>query len=130
MEDAPMDAAVAGLVGACIGAVAGVSASIVVAIITRHSEDRRHLREIVLRTALEQWRESVAFGKFEVERGHGVSVFPLESFIIPMRKIADMIERDDLTPDEARKRVREYLLLSDAVADECRQHHREQEHKT
>lgn len=115
-----IDVVTASFIGTLIGAIAGVGGSVATSIITRRSEERRHVRELVIRTALEEWRESVAFAKFKKERepGCAISVSPLEAFIIPMRKIAAMIERKDLTPEDARKQVREYLLLADAVADE------------
>ena len=124
-----MDATVASLVGVFIGAIAGVGGSIVVAIITRRSEERRHLREIILHTALENWRETMAFGKFQIDHGHSVSVFPLESYIIPLRKITDMLERDDLTVEEARKCVREYIIINEAVADEFHKYEQGQKPK-
>jgi hypothetical protein len=120
-----MDAAVAGLTGACIGAMAGIAGSVITTIITKRSEERRHRREVVLRTALESWRESVAFGKFRIEHGESVSIFPLESHIIPMGKIADMLERENLDEQAARRCVREFIALNDAVGDEFRRHHQE-----
>ena len=124
-----MDAAVAGLAGACIGAFAGVAGTIATAFITKRSEERRHIRETVLHTALESWRESLAFGKFKIEHGEKVAVFPLESFIISMRHLARMIERDDLTVQDARQCVREYTAITDAVAEEFRRYDQEQKKK-
>lgn len=117
-----MDVTIASLIGVVIGAIAGVGGSIAVAVITRRSEERRHLREIVLRTSLENWRETMAFGKSQIEQGHSVSIFPLESYIIPMRKITDILERDNLTIEEARRCVREYITLNEAVSDEFYKH--------
>ena len=115
-----IDAVSASLIAAFIGGAAGVSGSIASSIISRRSEERRHLREVVLRTSLENWRENVALGKLRLERGEGVAIYPLESYIIPMCKIVEMVERKGLTEDEARRCVREYMAINEAVGDEFR----------
>ena len=123
------DIATASIFSAFIGAGVAGLIQVVVRSMDRGAEERRHIREIVMRTALESWRESMAFGKMKYEHGERVAIFPLESYIIPLRKLARLVERDDLDVAEARKCAQEYLAITDAVAEEFRRYDQEQKKK-
>jgi hypothetical protein len=62
--------------------------------LNRESEERKHYKEVVVKAAIETWRESVGIAK-----SIGGTIYPLESFIIALASAADVIF--DPTTDES-----------------------------
>jgi hypothetical protein len=55
--------------------------------LNRESEERKHYKEIVVKAAIENWKENLAVAKLR----SGAKVYPLESFIIAVATAADVI---------------------------------------
>src|ERR1044072_9964664 len=67
--------------------------------LNRELEDRKHYREIVIKAAIENWKQAI-----EALRGTGATVMPLESFMVSVSKAADVIL--DPTTDETNLKER------------------------
>lgn len=61
--------------------------------LNRESEERKHYREIVVKAAIENWRQTI-----EAVKGTGAHVLPLDCFMASVSKAADVIL--DPTTDE------------------------------
>jgi hypothetical protein len=82
--------------------------------LNREAEDRKHYREIVVKAAIENWKQTLEVAK---SMG-GVHVLPLESFMASVSKAADVIL--DPTTDETN--LAERLKKADAfveIAENC-----------
>ena len=55
--------------------------------LNRESDERKHYREMVVKAAIENWKQTIEISKV---RG-GAYVMPLESFIVAVAKSADVI---------------------------------------
>jgi translation initiation factor RLI1 len=54
--------------------------------LNRESEERKHYKEIVVKAAIENWKQTI-----EVAKSTGGHVLPLESFIASVSKAADVM---------------------------------------
>jgi len=54
--------------------------------LNREMEERKHYKEIVVKAAIENWKEILA-----VAKARGATVFPLDSFLVASAAMADVI---------------------------------------
>lgn len=89
---------------AILGAAVGVLGTIIVTNINKKSEERKHIRSLAINAGIENFK-----GAVEVSRIHkGTTLIPpLDSFILNMKLMADILLEDDLTPDCLREKLRE-----------------------
>jgi len=79
----------------------------------RKSEERRHFREVMLNTALEHWKQSSQVWLEMGNRGKKVSLLPIESNIIYLMKLSEVLMDNKITKDnilDKLKEVREVTL--------------------
>jgi hypothetical protein len=106
MEDSPMDAAVAGLIGACVGAVAGLGGSIAAAIISRRSEERRHYRELGIQVALAKFNQQAALlNQLANATGKVEFMPPFETFLVYGIRLMEIVADLHLSPEEIKSKV-------------------------
>lgn len=91
-----IDPTVATLIGAGIGALAGVTGSVVTVLVTQIHESKRHLREVTLKTAFDQWTTD---RKFAEDRN--LSMPPLSTYLIGMMKLVEVANQGKITPELA-----------------------------
>jgi hypothetical protein len=104
-----IDAATATVIGAFVGAgVAGII-GLVGQWFARRSEERRQLRQLVIQAAVENWK---------LAAGKGGELYPLDSFILHMLKLVEVLELRHLTPETVRQKLREVHSVSRAATDE------------
>jgi Na+/phosphate symporter len=77
--------------------------AIAVTWITKASDERRHLREICLRTAVENWKGIAQAAK---DYGEG-EIQPLDVSILHMLKFSELLDAKNLTPAQAAEKIRE-----------------------
>jgi hypothetical protein len=112
-----MSTAVIGLIGAIIGSIPGI----IIAWISKRSEDRRHFRELVMRAAIEDWKCRNA-----IETSAGKPLIPLDGFIIRTARIIDQIESGrSMNETEVRNIVHHALEAQYAAEDETYKYYRE-----
>ena len=109
----PIDAPTAAVIGAILGAGTGGIVTLFGQWLTRRSEERRHLREIVIRTAVEDWKyTSAALEKLGAER------HPIDSYILRMTKLVEILESRHLTPELVRRKLSEVHAITRAATEE------------
>lgn len=118
-----LDAPTAAVLGAIVGGgVAGLIAAIS-QWLTRRSEERRALRQLVMQAAIENWKHTAEAAKHIAasQRG-GVTVYPLDGFIIHMLKLVEVLDAHRITPEDVRRIMREVQAVGDAAAEEIARH--------
>jgi hypothetical protein len=109
----PIDAHTATVIGAIVGAGTGGLVTLVGQWLTRRSEERRHLRELVIRTAVEDWKyTSDALEKLGAER------HPIDPYILRMVKLVEVLETPHLTPEIVRQKLSEVHAITRAATEE------------
>lgn len=74
------------LIGTLSGVLIGGIVSIFITLINKRSEEQKHKREIIIKAAIESWKESVDLVKLK-----GGSVEPLDVFIIHLIKLSEVL---------------------------------------
>lgn len=107
----PLITAASALLGAAIGSLASVWSTLV----TKRSEERKHLRELIFRTALDHWREDRALAKYKIERNptQPISMPPLADYILALNQYGRLLDRH-LSAEELRVELEKIKEL-DAV---------------
>jgi hypothetical protein len=103
-----IDAAVAVILAASIAGFFSTVTAIVVIIYTKRSEERRHFRELIVRTAIENWKLAD-----EAARQARADRWPLDVYIIHMLKFSEIITKKNLTPEELSRHNNELRALVD-----------------
>jgi hypothetical protein len=109
-----MNAATAGLLGTFIGALSSGATAIFIMHITKRSEERRQLREIAFKTAIENW---AYVGKVAAQ--HGVGMLPLEVFIVHMLKLSEVLTSGDVTEKNLAAKLQEVDRITNIASDEA-----------
>ena len=109
-----MNAATAGLLGTALGALASGATAIFITHITKRSEERRQLREIAFKTAINNW-DYVC----KLSAQYGVATLPLEVFIIHMLKLSELLTSGDVTEENLVAKLQEVRRFTDIASDEA-----------
>lgn len=103
-----IDAAWAAILAASVAGLFSTITAIVVIVYTKRSDERRHLRELIVRTAIENWKEVG-----EVARRAGANHMPLDVYIVHMLKFSEIMTRKNVTPEDLAEHDREVRALVD-----------------
>lgn len=96
------------LIGTLGGALIGFLSSIITIWITKHYEDKKAYRHILMETGLKNWE-----GAKELSKAQGGLLYPLDSFIIHQSKLIKLIEEDNLTKENLRQMLEESRELKE-----------------
>jgi hypothetical protein len=120
-----IDAPTAAVIGAVVGTGMGGLITLLGQWLTRRSEERRHLRELVIRTAVEDWKyTSDALEKLNLPR------HPVDSYILRIMKLVEILEARHLTPELVREKLREVHAITEAATKEIERFSRVSDDKT
>ena len=109
------------------GSVVGAAASAAVAWLNRRAEDhrhelnrvyddRRHLREIAIKTAMDYWTKQVEFLKEKGERmQRNILIPPPDPFVVHMLLLVEMVTDKKLTALNAEDELRRIREVSNAA---------------
>jgi hypothetical protein len=101
---------------AVIGTIAGVSigalSTLIITLINKRSEERKHYRELVVNAAIEHWKHST-----ELASRLGRKIYPLEVFIFQMIKFYEMILDKKIDTMEISERFAEYDAFVDRLIE-------------
>ena len=103
-----MNAATAGLLGVVLGALSSGATAIVVTHITKRSEERRQLREIAFKAAIENWSYVC-----KLSAQNGVPTMPLNVFILYMLKFSEVLTSCDVTEENLAAKLQEVSRFTD-----------------
>jgi hypothetical protein len=115
-----MDPVVSTLLGTLIGAAAGIAGSVWVAIISKRSEERRHLRQLAFEAGAKSWALHQDVAKRAAEMGHVRGVDPLEAYVLHSLIFSRIIEDGDLDRETILRKWREIDSIAKAVHEEIR----------
>jgi hypothetical protein len=77
--------------------VAGLS-SWVLAVINRRYDDRRHLRQVAIETAIEYWKQDIETSNLRGQlTGTNQIIMPLDTYIVHMLQLAELVSSKRLT---------------------------------
>ena len=110
MQTAPI------LIGALVALIATSVGALVTLFgqwLTRRSEERRHLRQLIVQAAVENWR----LASSAAEKA-GARRYPLDAFILHLLKLGEVLETRPLTADRVRAKLREAHEIDRAVFPE------------
>jgi hypothetical protein len=110
-----INAATATVIAAVVGAGVGGFVTLLGQWLARRSEERRHLRQLVIKTAVENWRvTSDALEK------RSFPLFPLDIYVLHMLKLSEILDKRQLTPELVREKLSEVFAVSDVAGEELR----------
>jgi hypothetical protein len=92
------------LLGVIIGGLLTAVPTLITFWIGKRSEERRHLRELAFRAAIDNWKHAAAFAE---KYPGGASVEPLDVFLFHMLKLAEVATKNGLTAETVGQRMKE-----------------------
>jgi hypothetical protein len=106
-------AAIAGAVGAFVAAIVISLSNVVVTLINKKAEERKHYRELIINAAIENYKEERSMAKIVMEKRPEINqiFYPMDDFIIQMSMLADFIIDKKLKPEE----LKEALIEMDKI---------------
>jgi KaiC/GvpD/RAD55 family RecA-like ATPase len=115
-----IDATTATLLATAIGAVSSGATAIIILLINKRSEERRNLRELAMKAALENWLYmSKAAADYGAER------LPIDVFVVHMLKLSEALTSRDLTADNLAAKLREVQRFTRIATTEAERFTRE-----
>ena len=101
-----------------IGAISG---SVVTGLIAlwmnrqnRKSEERKHLKELAFKTAVDNWKTRIDIAqKIDVK----IRIQPLDSFIIHMMKLSELLVDQDITKESVGGKIKEIREITNAMEE-------------
>jgi len=95
------------LIGTLAGTIIGVLSGFISSLVTIRSQERRDRRELIIKAAVESWKQSVDT-VISARRG---KIYGFDVYIIHMLKMAELLDKKKLTPSE----VLELMKQADEV---------------
>jgi len=124
--DAATATVIAAIVGAGVGGFVTLFGQWLVTLfgqrLTRRSEERRHIRQLVVQTAIENWRFTSDAAEKLAASGYPVDRYPLDSFVLHMLKLSEVLDERRITPELVSKKLREVYAVTEAAGEEIRKH--------
>ena len=106
------------LIRTAVGAIAGIGGTILSTWIVQRSEERRHLRQVVLNAAIENWKLTTEHGRRLAEAGYSVINNPIDSYVINIMKLVSILNERNLTEDRMRTIMRDIYTVTAAANEE------------
>jgi hypothetical protein len=117
-----IDAATATVIAAVVGAGVGGFVTLLGQWLTQRSQERQHLRQLIIQTAMENWRFTSDAAEKLAASGHRVNRYPLDSFILHMLKLSEILNERRITPKLVREKLEELHAVTDAASETIRKH--------
>lgn len=110
-----------------LGAIVGIIGSWGAAIIKGQFDDRRHLRELAMTTAVRYWEHDTELAKLRADANPSVRQFvaPLDTYIIHTLLLAELVSRRKLTANEVADELARIRAVSDTAAESAKQQRKE-----
>lgn len=109
MPSATILAAIAATIGAIVaGGVSALNAWLI-----RRSEERRQIRELAVRAAIEEWTKHI-----EIAEGHRAKIPPLDLYLIHAMYFVQALDGSLRTKEEIRNHLRKVHSITDAAGQE------------
>ncbi len=103
---------------ALFGALIGSTVSLAITFINRRFDDRRHMRELAIKTAFSHWERHIEMVKLGAQSsGKTLYVLPLDNFIIHMLLLAELVSTQRITAENVVRELARIRRISDAAID-------------
>ena len=112
-----IDAATATVIAAIVGAGVGGLVTLIGQCLTQRSKERMQFRQIVMQAAIKNWRVSNEEASKYIEAGHKVTRYPLDTFILHMMKLTELLNQRNVTPELVKAKLEEVKAVT-AIAVE------------
>ena|SRR5438046_615698 len=109
-----IEATTATLIAAAIGALSSGTTAIIILLINKRSEERRHLRELAMKAATDNWR----YVSDAAEQA-GAQRLPLDVFVVHMIKLAEALTSTDLTAENLAAKLRDVQRFTKIATSEA-----------
>ncbi len=105
--------ALAGAIGALVAAIVVSLSNVVVTLVNKRAEERKHYRELIINAAIENYKEERSMAKVVMERRPEIDqiFYPMDDFIIHMAVLAEFVIDKKIKPDE----LKEALVKMDKI---------------
>jgi hypothetical protein len=113
-EDMTIDPVAGVIIAGMGGAIIGLAGTAITVVVTQKNESNRHLREMIVKTAFDQWLEDRRFAQ-----ARNLSMPPLSNYILGMMKLMELARKGRITPDQARIWLREVQAVLDVAEKEA-----------
>lgn len=100
------------LIGTIAGVLVGSISTMIITLINKRSEERRHYRELVVNAAIEHWKQTV-----ELVSKRGGRIYFLEVFMFQMMKFSEMMLDKKISEAEIIEKFTEYDSFMDRLVE-------------
>ena len=101
------------VIGTLGGAFVGALSSTIISMVNKRSDEKRHFRELVVKTASEHWRHVA-------EISTAKTMPPLTDYIVHIVKMCDLALNDKLTADNVKPKLQEISALMDILYEHAK----------
>ena len=99
------------------GTLVGAISAWVITFINRRFDDRRHMRQLAIETAVEYWKQDIETAHFIGERTQTtVNINPLDTYIIHMLQLAELVSDKRLTAANTEQELMRIRSISQAAS--------------
>jgi hypothetical protein len=110
--------AIVGLGGVAIGSLS----TLALTFLNRRFDDRRHLRQLAIETAVQYWKQNIEIGNATAKlTGQNVNINPLDTYIVHMLQLAEMISDKRITADNIQDDLARIHKVTDAASESAKQ---------
>ena len=109
MNLSPAELAVLGTLG---GAILGGLFTTLIAFINKRTEEKRHFRELIFKSAVEEWKQHNIMSIEAMKAGRKVAMEPLLTYIFQLMQISEKLNSGELTKENVLQKlteVREFM---------------------
>jgi hypothetical protein len=108
------------------GTAVGSIGSFLITYLNRRFDDRRHLREIAIKTAVQYWQLDIELTKLRGELTHSnVRIAPLDTYIVHMLLLAELVSDKCITSDNVAAELRRIRSISHKAAQSATEPHKD-----
>jgi gas vesicle protein len=102
--------AVCTLIGSVVSGITGAASALLVTWLNKKSEERRHYRELVVKTAVEHWGQVADYSR-------GNIMPPLDDYILHMKQVADLMTDPKLSAENVVEKLKKINAFRDRVIE-------------
>ena len=105
------------VLGVVLGALLSGCISLLHLYISNHFQNRRHMREIMFRAAVDSWKQDAAIKAEKLKAGLPFQEpAPLDHYIIHLVKLSEVMDDGDMTVDNIADKIKRVRSVTAAAA--------------
>ena len=106
-----IDASLVVILSAIVSGLCSAITAIGIVAFTKRSDERRHLRELIMRTAVENWKLVT-----QIAHESKLPLMPLDVYLLHMLKFSEILLTKNITPDEIDEKIRDVNTVVERAA--------------